>query len=162
MRKALSLIREGAVKANKIVSDLLTFARQAPPDLKPQDLRETVQAAVRLTTYLTRQAQVRMNAELPEQAVITVYDTQQIEQVFINLITNAVQATQEHGTLWIRLSQDDLMRRLPLRIPAAASLQNICTASLIPSLPPSRMGRAPVWVFRLATGSSPRMVGGSR
>jgi signal transduction histidine kinase len=107
MQRALSLIREGAVKANKIVSDLLTFARQAPPDLKPQDLRETVQAAMRLTTYLTRQAQVRMNAELPEQAVITVYDTQQIEQVFINLITNAVQATNERGTLWIRLRQDD-------------------------------------------------------
>ncbi len=107
MRKALSLIREGAVKANKIVSDLLTFARQAPPELKPQDLRETVQAAMRLTTYLTRQAQVRMSAELPEQAVITVYDSQQIEQVFINLITNAVQATQEHGTLRIRLAQDD-------------------------------------------------------
>ena len=34
MRKALSLIREGAVKANKIVSDLLTFARQAPPELE--------------------------------------------------------------------------------------------------------------------------------
>ena len=107
MRKALSLIREGAVKANKIVSDLLTFARQAPPELKPQDLRETVQAAMRLTTYLTRQAQVRMSAELPEQAVITVYDSQQIEQVFINLITNAIQATQEHGTLRIRLAQDD-------------------------------------------------------
>ncbi len=107
MQRALSLIREGAVKANKIVSDLLTFARQAPPDLKPQDLRETVQAAMRLTTYLTRQAQVRMNAELPEQAVITVYDTQQIEQVFINLITNAIQATHERGTLWIRLTQDD-------------------------------------------------------
>ena len=107
MRKALSLIREGAVKANKIVSDLLTFARQAPPDLKPQDLRETVQAAIRLTTYLTRQAQVRMSAELPEQAVMTVYDTQQIEQVFINLITNAVQATADHGTLRIKLTQDD-------------------------------------------------------
>jgi len=106
MRKALNLIREGAVKANKIVSDLLTFARQAPPELKPQDLRETVQAAMRLTTYLTRQAQVRMHSELPDLPVITVYDAQQIEQVFINLITNAAQAVSGQGTLWVRLTQD--------------------------------------------------------
>jgi signal transduction histidine kinase len=105
MRKTLSLIREGAVKANKIVSDLLTFARQAPPELKPQDLRETVQAALRLTTYLTRQALVRMSSELPEQPVVTIYDAQQIEQVFINMITNAVQAIPERGTLCIRLTQ---------------------------------------------------------
>jgi signal transduction histidine kinase len=106
MQKALSLIREGAVKANKIVSDLLTFARQAPPELKPRDLRETVQAAMRLTTYLTRQAQVRMYSELPDQPVITIYDVQQIEQVFINLITNAAQAVAGKGTLWVRLVQD--------------------------------------------------------
>ena len=62
---------------------------------------------MRLTTYLTRQAQVRMYSELPEQPVITVYDAQQIEQVFINLITNAAQAISERGTLWVRLTQDD-------------------------------------------------------
>ncbi len=106
MRKALNLIREGAVKANKIISDLLTFARQAPPELKPQDLRETVQAAMRLTTYLTRQAKLRMYSELPDQPVITVYDAQQIEQVFINMITNAAHAVAEQGTLWVRLAQD--------------------------------------------------------
>ena len=107
MQKALSLIREGAVKANKIVSDLLTFARQAPPELKPQDLRETIQAALRLTTYLTRQAHVRMNSELPEQAVVTIYDAPQVEQVFINLITNAAQAISGQGTLCVRLVRDD-------------------------------------------------------
>ena len=106
MQKALSLIREGAVKANKIVSDLLTFARQAPPELKPQDLRETIQASLRLTTYLTRQAHVRMFSELPDQEVITIYDAQQIEQVFINLITNAAQAIKEQGTLWVRLTHN--------------------------------------------------------
>jgi signal transduction histidine kinase len=115
MQKALSLIREGAVKANKIVSDLLTFARQAPPELKSQDLRETVQAAIRLTTYLTRQAKVRMAAELPEQPVLTVYDAQQIEQVFINLITNGMQAIPDRGDLYIKLIQDDQFAAVSFR-----------------------------------------------
>ena len=101
------MIREGAIKANKIISDLLTFARQAPPELKPQDLRETVQAALRLTTYMVRQAQVRTTSELPDEPVITIYDATQIEQVFINLINNAVQAMPDRGALHIRLTQAD-------------------------------------------------------
>ena len=109
MRKALSLIREGAIKANKIVSDLLTFARQAPPQLKPQDLGETVQAALRLTTYLTRQSFIQLQLDLPAQPVIAVYDAQQIEQVFINIISNAVQAMPPRGTLRVRLTQADQM-----------------------------------------------------
>jgi two-component system NtrC family sensor kinase len=107
LTKALSLIREGAIKANKIISDLLTFARQAPPELKPQDLRETVQAALRLTTYMVRQAQVRTTSELPDEPVMTIYDATQIEQVFINLINNAVQAMPDRGALHIRLTQVD-------------------------------------------------------
>ncbi len=103
-REQIGLIRDNAARANSIVSDLLTFARQSMPKWQLQDLRETVQAAVRLTEYLMRQAGVQVETDLPADPVRTVYDSRQIEQVLINLIQNAVQAMPNGGTLRISLT----------------------------------------------------------
>jgi two-component system NtrC family sensor kinase len=105
--KELALIRDSATKANQIVSDLLTFSRQSTPEMQQQDLKATVEAALRITTYLTRQARVKLVAALPDQAVYVTYDAQQIEQVLINLIQNAIQAMPQGGTLRFSLSQTD-------------------------------------------------------
>lgn len=105
--KDLALIRESATKANQIVSDLLTFSRQSTPEMQQQDLKATVEAALRITTYLTRKAHVQVITALPEQAVYVTYDAQQIEQVLINLIQNAIQAMPKGGTLRMSLSQAD-------------------------------------------------------
>jgi signal transduction histidine kinase len=101
----LALIRESATKANQIVSDLLTFSRQSTPEMQQQDLKATVEAAFRITTYLTRKANVQVITALPEQSVYMTYDAQQIEQVLINLIQNAIQAMPDGGTLRLSLSQ---------------------------------------------------------
>jgi signal transduction histidine kinase len=104
-RHGLKVIRESAVKGNTIVSDLLKFARQSKPELHPRDLRETVQSSMRLTAYITR----RYNtvASLPENPLMVIYDAQQVEQVLINMIHNAVQAMPNGGSLEIGLKQVD-------------------------------------------------------
>jgi len=107
MEKELSLIRDSALKANNIVSDLLTFARQSRPEMGECDLCETVEATLRLYAYPIRVAHVKVIKDLPDHAVRTVYDNQQIEQVLLNLITNAVQAMPNGGTLRVNLSQSD-------------------------------------------------------
>jgi two-component system NtrC family sensor kinase len=106
-RSELSLIRESALKANNIVSDLLKFSRQSKPEMGQQDMRETVEAALRLTAYLIRKAHVQVIKELPGQPVIMTYDGQQIEQVLVNIISNAIQAMPVGGTLRVNLSQVD-------------------------------------------------------
>jgi signal transduction histidine kinase len=103
--KELALIRESATKANQIVSDLLTFSRQSTPEMHQQDLKATVEAALRITAYLTRKANVHVVTALPEQSVYMTYDAQQIEQVLVNLIQNAIQAMPQGGTLRVSLSQ---------------------------------------------------------
>jgi signal transduction histidine kinase len=106
-REQLTLIRDNASRANNIVSDLLTFARQSTPEMSARDLRETVQAALRLTEYLVRRAHVNASLELPAEPVFVEYDAQQIEQVLINLIQNAVQAMPSGGNLLLSLAGVD-------------------------------------------------------
>jgi signal transduction histidine kinase len=107
IKSELSLIRESALKANNIVSDLLKFSRQSKPEMGEQDMRETVEAALRLTAYPIRKAHVQVIKDLPDHAVIMTYDVQQIEQVLVNIISNAVQAMPGGGTLRVNLSQSN-------------------------------------------------------
>lgn len=100
----LKVIRESAIKGNRIVSDLLKFARQSQPEMRVMDLRETVEASQRLTAYLTRRFDLEVS--LPDQPIYAKYDAQQIEQVLINLIHNAVQAMPNGGSLRLRLKQE--------------------------------------------------------
>jgi signal transduction histidine kinase len=107
VRSEISLIRESALKANNIVSDLLKFSRQSKPDMGEQDICETVEAALRLTAYTIRKAHVQVFKELPDHPMVMTYDVQQIEQVLVNVITNAIQAMPGGGTLSINLSEAD-------------------------------------------------------
>jgi two-component system NtrC family sensor kinase len=104
-RDQLSTIRDSASRASAIVGDLLKFARQSTPELRRKDLRETIEASVRLTEYLIRKANVEVSIDMPDEAVLVTYDATQIEQVLINLFTNAVQAMPNGGSLQIILGR---------------------------------------------------------
>lgn len=104
-REQLKTIRESAGRASTIVTDLLKFARQSTPEFERRDIRDTIEASVRLTEYLARKSNVMVKLDLPSNPVLVNYDGQQIEQVLINLISNAVQAMQNGGTVRINLSE---------------------------------------------------------
>jgi signal transduction histidine kinase len=107
VRKQLGVMRDSAGRANRIVTDLLKFARQSTLEMKEQDLRGTIEAVVRLTSYLAREAHVQVITDLPDQPVNVSYDGPQIEQVLVNLVQNAIQAMPDRGALRISLSEAD-------------------------------------------------------
>jgi signal transduction histidine kinase len=104
-RAQLTTIRDSASRASTIVTDLLKFARQSTPEMQRRDMRETIQSSLRLTEYLTRKGKIEVSVELPDQPIMMSYDAQQIEQVLINLVTNAVQAMQHGGSLRVNLNR---------------------------------------------------------
>jgi len=101
----LKTIRQSATRASTIVGDLLKFARQSTPEMETRDIRETVESSMRLTEYLVRKAGVESQLDLPKESVMMSFDATQIEQVLINLITNAVQAMPDGGKLRVSLGQ---------------------------------------------------------
>ncbi len=104
---ALQTIRDNAGRANSIVTDLLVFARQSTPTMQHRDLRESVEGALRLTGFLLRKGRVEVEKDLPEREAMAVFDPQQIQQVLINLIQNAVQAMPSGGKLHVGLDSAD-------------------------------------------------------
>lgn len=106
-KDGLVTIRDSAAKANTIVSDLLKFARQSTPDMRSRDIREIIKSSLRLTEFLTRKGNVLVASNMPPDPVMVTFDAQQIEQVIINLITNAVQAMPDGGALTINLREGE-------------------------------------------------------
>jgi two-component system NtrC family sensor kinase len=113
-RQDIGIIHNSAVNATKIVTDLLKFSRQAPPELKSQDLRETVYAALYLNRYIIRKANVKVIPEVSKQPIIVTYDAMQVEQVLINLIQNAIQAMPQGGYLKVVLAKTNGTAKIAL------------------------------------------------
>lgn len=104
--KALKMISANATRAIDIVSDLMLFARQSDSKPKYQDINETIISSMRLTEYLARKNKIEVKTKLESPPPVTIYDSQQIGQVLINLIQNAIQAMPDGGELNLTSSQN--------------------------------------------------------
>ena len=104
MRDDLKMIVEQADRCKKIVAGLLHFARQNKVVRNPVDLRELLDRSMR-TIKVPENITVRIEHELTDP--ITEIDRDQIVQVLTNLISNALGAMEQGGTLTLRASDQD-------------------------------------------------------
>jgi len=93
-------IMDGEVDAaNKVISDLLGFSRVAKPTVSPVSITGVIEDALKHTPLPENVDLARdIDGNLPMVRV----DADQIQQVFINIILNALQAMTEGGRLNIR------------------------------------------------------------
>jgi len=87
---------------NKIVEQILDFARTTEPKLAPVNLNELVDELGLLVRHKLANQNVRLVRDLQSDLPLIQGDAPQLEQVFLNLILNAAEAMPEGGTLTIR------------------------------------------------------------
>jgi two-component system NtrC family sensor kinase len=89
---ALDTIHQEARRAAKIVSNLLTFARQHPPERRETDLNQVLLDTIELRRYALRVRQIELVVELDASLPYTWADPFQLQQVMLNLLANAEHA----------------------------------------------------------------------
>lgn len=91
-------IVEETLRANRIIMDLLTFARQKPPVRTSQNLIDIVETALNTLRAQIENHQVRLlKGYSTNDPIVAPVDSDQIHQVISNLVLNAIQAMENNN-----------------------------------------------------------------
>ncbi len=123
-RESVQLIKQESDRAKAVIRDLLIFARNNEPRIGPVDLVDLIEQTLRLRAYPLRNAQIRVVVLNDGNTPHVSGDVQKLQQVLINLISNAESAMEESaervltvrtesGAEDVRVSISDTGRGMP-------------------------------------------------
>ena len=101
----LDIVGEEADRLNRIVGDLLDFARPSTPQLRPEPLERIVDEAVQAA--LAQNSGVQLAREADPAVPPVPMDARLMRQAVLNVAVNAVQAMPRGGRLSVRLRRED-------------------------------------------------------
>jgi len=96
-RKDLRVILQEAQRTKQIVQNLLSFARQMPPQRNALDLNLILRRTIQLRSYDFNSHGVEIIEHLDQGLPDVIGDAQQLQQVFLNILNNAYDAVHEIG-----------------------------------------------------------------
>ncbi len=96
-------------RVNNTIKDLLAYSRPPSPHLKKSDIHNVLDEAIFLTSPAAVKNQVKIEKSYCSTLPAISFDSHQIQQVFLNIFLNAVQAMPKGGNLIIKtvLKKDD-------------------------------------------------------
>lgn len=104
-KQALGLIAEQAERISDIVGKLLTFSRQNRMEYVTCDVNAVVERAISLIEFRLEGSDVTLKRDLTAGLSPVFCDINRITEVFVNLMNNAIDATQPSGTLTVRTGE---------------------------------------------------------
>jgi two-component system NtrC family sensor kinase len=96
-RKDLQVILEEAQRTKEIVQNLLSFARQRPPQRQPLQINNILRKTIALRSYDFANHGVQIVEKFDERLPDLIGDSHQLQQVFLNILNNAYDAVQSAG-----------------------------------------------------------------
>ncbi|ALA60375.1 PAS domain-containing sensor histidine kinase [Nitrospira moscoviensis] len=112
VKKGLQTIIAQVERITKVMNQLLSFARRRAPERRPLDLKDVVDASVEIFQERLARNRIRVDTAVDPACPWAHADADQMNQVLINLIMNAVHAMPEGGRLRIGLQPAGGMVRL--------------------------------------------------
>lgn len=101
MHERLGLIDEQLRRIQRTLRELVDFSRPASREVRRCDIREVIKAALNVAKYYKRMKGKHVDVEYADDMPDVQIVRDQVLQVFLNLILNALDATQEGGTIHI-------------------------------------------------------------
>jgi signal transduction histidine kinase len=106
-RAVVKDVKQEITQINRIVSDLLETARPRPPQVRSGDLNTTVEHAVMLARQQALSKPITIELQKSSSLPPVAHDPDQIHQVLLNLLLNAIQAIDGKGQITVEISQRD-------------------------------------------------------
>jgi PAS domain S-box-containing protein len=114
-QKTIGLVERGIDHLNKLVVDVTQFSRRRQLDRVEVDLRDVINSSVELVADRIRDKQTPIEKSFADGALSGVWDKEQLREVFVNLLGNAIDASGPGSPVEIstaRLNHHEMPRTL--------------------------------------------------
>jgi two-component system NtrC family sensor kinase len=102
IRSYLRMIQDEAFRCKEITGKLLDFSRMGDVKRQPTELRDLVQGVLDMLGHLGKYQRKRIEF-VPGEPVVAAVNAQEIKQVVLNLLTNALESTEDDGHVIVEL-----------------------------------------------------------
>jgi signal transduction histidine kinase len=97
----IELVERGIKHLNKLVVDVTQFSRQKELERSTVDLHESLERSIDLVSERIREKNATVEKSFAGGSIVGQWDPYQLRQVFVNVIANAVDASQENSAVQI-------------------------------------------------------------
>ncbi|MDX9786221.1 MAG: ATP-binding protein [Desulfobacterales bacterium] len=94
-------IEDEVRRLNRLIEDFLLFARPVKPAFRPVDLNALARSLIERFEMLTSESDIRLSAEIPNEPVIAVADSDLLVRGLGNILKNACEAAGDNGEVSI-------------------------------------------------------------
>jgi signal transduction histidine kinase len=101
-QECLGILEKESQRLNKLLTNFLDFARPRLPRYQRVDPSALVHSVTVLARHTAMRQQVAILDDLPQQLPIIDCDAEQMKQVLLNVVLNAIQATHGGGSVILR------------------------------------------------------------
>jgi two-component system, NtrC family, sensor kinase len=106
-RRSLRKIEEHVERARKVVHNMLGFARRMEPRTEDVDINQVIDQTISLLENYARTSNIDIQTHLAADLPIIASDQAQLQQVFLNLVSNAIDAIANGGAIEVSTRQLD-------------------------------------------------------
>ena len=140
--QCLELIASESRRCGELVKNLLTLSRTAPMNVQSTDLRTVIDRCLLLVRHPLELGGIQLHLNLAEDVPRVPCDPAQMEQVFLALIMNAIDAMPRGGNLWIEtaLSNDETEIKIQVRDDGAGIAPDVLAQIFEPFLTTKESG----------------------
>jgi len=96
VKEKLELVKNQVTRISKIIRDLVDFSRPSNYELRLTDINQNVSEAVEIIKVGTKAKNINFKVSLNERVPFLPLVADQVQQVFVNILLNAVDAIAEH------------------------------------------------------------------
>jgi two-component system NtrC family sensor kinase len=101
-RNSIRKIEEHVERARKVVHGMLGYARRMEPRLEDVDINDTIKQTISILDNYARINNIEIRVDLAADLPIIASDQAQLQQVFLNLISNAIDAIGKDGFITVK------------------------------------------------------------
>lgn len=112
--KLAETIVEAGTETKKIVQNLLTYARQSVDKKEQYDICESINFAVKILNSRIKAKHIQIDV-LGESTYMVSANKGKMHQVFLNLLSNSLDASTDHGIITIRLTDNENGKQIEIR-----------------------------------------------